>query len=186
MRRALLNGMAGLLATSFGLTGCASSPTPSGKAPPRVLPVRAVTSGSAAATAPVHARTGAHAHGARGRLLACGAWTRPGSTLYAAVTAELGDINDCLAVAGVWVITTSHEPGGVGSVLTHVCVGECRIDLPTRLADWKVTQLSTTPGTYSRFAGVNPDGSLIFTGGGGEERFDPRTGDFAPENDGPQ
>jgi hypothetical protein len=111
----------------------------------------------------------------------CGAWAGDGSDLATEVDKDYGEINDCGSIEGVWVMTTDESDQGVGSIGFHLCQGDCQTDLPKAISQWTFDTPEGEPGTFSRFAGVNPDGTLLFVGGSGELALDPKSGDLKRE-----
>jgi hypothetical protein len=111
----------------------------------------------------------------------CGDWARQGSALATDVQEKYGEINDCGSIHGVWLMTTDESDQGVGSIGYHVCQGDCGSDVPKDISQWTFDTPQGDPGTYSRFAGVNTDGTFLFVSGSGELALDPRTGDLKRE-----
>jgi hypothetical protein len=115
-------------------------------------------------------------HRASTKQLGCGRWAGPGSDLADAVRARYGDIDGCGSVANVWVMTTDEGSAGVGSIGYHLCRPSCASDKPRMLSQWRFVTPQGKPGTYSRLAGVNADGTILFVGGAGELSLNPATG----------
>jgi hypothetical protein len=111
----------------------------------------------------------------------CSGWLREGGTLMQGITAKYGEIDDCTALDGAWIITTDHEKSGIGTVVVYSCGSSCATQTPKALSDFKIYHPSSKVGTYERIAGTNPDGTVILKGGDGELAFNPQAGSFAPE-----
>jgi hypothetical protein len=94
------------------------------------------------------------------------------------VVAKYGEIDDCLAIRGVWVIDTDGGRHGVGAIGIHVCRGPCENDVPAALMDWRFFHLSSAHGLAERVCALGDSGQVIFCGGLGEIHFDPATGKF--------
>lgn len=127
-------------------------------------------------SAPAPASTGAN-----DSPTGCGDWIGDGTELRSDIEKQYGEIDDCGSLGGAWIITTDQGSDGIGSVGAHLCSESCQSDIPVKFSDWTFYQPNRTVGTNNRLAGVNPDGTIIFTGGDGEYAFDAQTGQFTPE-----
>lgn len=114
-------------------------------------------------------------------VLTCGDWAKPGSDFYRSVEQKYGEIDDCGSASKVWFITTDRGSTGPGVIGISACPSDCSIDTPDTISDWHFLHPSNQNGIFSRFAGVNKDGTLLFTGGSGEVAFDPTTDRLTPE-----
>lgn len=112
----------------------------------------------------------------------CSDWLPQGGNLMRAINAKLGEIDDCAALDGAWILTTDHGKSGIGSVVVYKCGSSCATQKPAALADFKIYHPSSKSGIYERIAGTNPDGTVILKGGDGELAFNPQAGSFTPEH----
>jgi hypothetical protein len=108
--------------------------------------------------------------------LGCGRWAKPGSHLAHDVQSRYGEIDGCVSVDNVWVMTTDLGSAGVGSIGYHLCRPTCTADQPRHLSQWRFVTPHGKNGTFSRLAGVNPDGTILFVGGSGELSLNTSTG----------
>jgi hypothetical protein len=163
--RGSLVGAAGLLVAVIAISGCGTA-TGNQSGDVRGVDDSPAAAGSVAKkTAP----------------LPCGNWAGASGALVKSLGGRYGVVDDCAAVNGVWVMTIDRGRRGAGSILVHVCRGECSTDVPRAPSQWKKFPGGNTKGSYSRLVGANDDGTLLFKGGRGEIAFDPATGTFTSE-----
>jgi hypothetical protein len=102
-----------------------------------------------------------------------------GTPLANAVQQKYGEIDNCLAIGGAWVIDTDEGDIDHGRVGIDVCTTPCEQDIPTGLASW--TWYQPAKHGDERVGGLNPDGTIIFLGGAGELAYNIETKTFSPE-----
>jgi len=107
----------------------------------------------------------------------CGKWIAHPTRLYQTIVRDYGEIDDCGAIDGAWVVDTDEGSTGVGAVGIHVCGGngDCKNDVPSYLQDWTFYYVAHDKGTNERLSGVD-NGKIRFVGAVGEVHFDPYTG----------
>ncbi len=93
----------------------------------------------------------------------CGSWMASTTSLHKTVTSDDGEIDDCEALDGVWVLDTDQGAHGIGVVGVHVCSGDCSGEEPADVGDWRFYTLTTQAGTDERLAG-DENGKALFEG----------------------
>jgi len=110
-----------------------------------------------------------------GTMLPCRGAMSPSGTLNQTVVKRYGEIDDCGAIDGTWIVDTDEGTTGVGSVGVYVCHWRCEDDIPREMSDWTFYHVAQKKGTDERLTGVDERG-ILFRGAVGEVHFDPATG----------
>jgi hypothetical protein len=109
----------------------------------------------------------------------CGSWMADSTALTHAVHHKYGEVDDCVAIGGAWVIDTDTGETNHGWVGIEVCSPSCAQDIPTALSSWTWYQPAKTGN--ERVGGTNKDGTIMFLGGAGELAYNIKTKTFSPE-----
>jgi hypothetical protein len=111
----------------------------------------------------------------------CGTWSSPQSVTGAAITAQYGEIRNCLLVDKTWVLTTLGRVGSAGVVATLPCADatclDPRIDHP--LSAWNIS-VAPNPGGATVLRSDPTNGRVLVSNGGREFFFDLRSLIFSP------